>query len=433
MTHSKPQPSIRSRIVERVVSAPGTMNRLRARRGGLDYLLGRPPQLELYYEPGDPHSHLAAQLLPTLAQRLRIPLCIRLVGESDPAVYPEQQKQREFALQDATRIAPAYGLSFPDAAQRPSAEAIMQGARALLATGSLDEFMSAESQVAAQLFQGETPQPKANAPSLSEVQAELSRNHKRRAALGNYLPAVWQLNGQWYWSIGRLDHLEMDLRHGGWLEGDEALTSFDPGQAALPDLPLDTLELEFFYSFRSPYSYLAAEALLALQDNLPVPLRIRPVLPMAMRGMKIPPYKGLYIARDTYREAEKRNIPFGRIADPLGVATERCLSLFNLLDDTKQQLAFIVSNSRAVWSEGIDVADDDGLRYVWERAGLDWAAAQAKLAQGMDLELAEINRQALFDAGLWGVPSFRLGSFASWGNDRIWMLQEIFRRQTSIA
>lgn len=425
-----PKPTPRSAIVQRVVSKPGLGNRLRARRFGLDALLGRPPVLELYYEPGDPHSHLAAQLLPRLLERLKIPIAVRIVGEPDAVVYPEQDKQRSYALTDAARIAPAWGLNFPSQAKRPSARAIENAARILLAADSVQAFCKVEEELAHTLFSGEIPHANSGALAPADAHAELTANYQRRAALGNYLPGVWQLNGNWYWSVDRLDHLAADLRAGDWLKGDEPIARFEADKAALPEWKQGSEVLEFFYSFRSPYSYLAAVESREQIDRLPVTLKVRPVLPMAMRGMKIPPYKGLYIARDVYREAAKRNIAFGRIADPLGLATERCLTLFNLLDDPRQQLDFIVSNSRAVWSEGIDVAKDDGLRYVWERAGQDWTPAAEKLAAGMDLTLAETNRQALFEAGLWGVPSFRLGDFSTWGNDRLWMLDELFQRQS---
>ena len=37
-------------------------------------------------------------------------------------------------------------------------------------------------------------------------------------------------------------------------------------------------------------------------------------------------------------------------------------------------------------------------------------------------ENVEKNRESLTDMGLWGVPSFRIGELAFWGQDRIWLL-----------
>ncbi len=428
MNSTLPKPHFRSRIVNRLVSRLGLSNTLRARHFGLDYLLRRPPVLELYYEAGDPHSHLAAQLLPALIRRLKIPVVVKVVGESDPVVYPEAAKQREYALQDAVRIAPAYGLHFPADARPLSSGARLAAARKLLAASDAQSFCESEPGVAAALFSGEDVVPDEQSLGEKEAKAQLEANAERRAALGNYLPGVWQLNGNWYWGVDRLGHLLADLRAGNWIEGEEPVAAFSPEMAALPALDEGATELEFFFSFRSPYSYLAAESLHRQYRELALPLRIRPVLPMAMRGMKIPRSKGLYLSRDAKREATRLGMPFGLIADPLGVGVERCLTLFTLLDDPRAQLEFLVSHCRAVWSQGIDVATDEGLRVVWERAGQDWEQAQEKLAAGMDLAYAEENRKAMFDAGCWGVPSFRVGSFVTWGNDRLWMVSEVLRR-----
>ena len=121
-------------------------------------------------------------------------------------------------------------------------------------------------------------------------------------------------------------------------------------------------------------------------------------------------------------------LPFGRIADPVGAGAERCLKVFPLAVDLRQQLRFLASAGRGIWAEGIDVATDAGLRFVLERAGMDWGRAQAQLQRADALAYAESNRQALFEVGLWGVPSFRWGDFTTWGQDRIWMLEEMERR-----
>jgi len=38
--------------------------------------------------------------------------------------------------------------------------------------------------------------------------------------------------------------------------------------------------------------------------------------------------------------------------------------------------------------------------------------------------IAEANRAELFSLGLWGVPSFRVGDTAAWGQDRLWVIQQ---------
>ncbi|TAJ55148.1 MAG: hypothetical protein EPN60_14655 [Nevskiaceae bacterium] len=103
----------------------------------------------------------------------------------------------------------------------------------------------------------------------------------------------------------------------------------------------------------------------------------------------------------------------------------RLLTVFPYSADTDTQLRYCALAGQSVWAEGIDVSTDEGLRTVFERCGLDWSAAQQKLAQGIDTRQAEANREALFAAGLWGVPSFRRGEFTTWGQDRLWMLERL--------
>jgi 2-hydroxychromene-2-carboxylate isomerase len=182
--------------------------------------------------------------------------------------------------------------------------------------------------------------------------------------------------------------------------------------------------LELFFSFRSPYSYLALDRARALADTYGVPLVIKPVLPMVMRGLAVPRTKRMYIVRDAAREARRLGIPFGRICDPLGVGVERCLAVFE--DAEREGLAFelVHSAARGIWSEALDMANDDDLSIVVRRAGLDWSKTQRSLSRLAWRTRAENNRRALLDLGLWGVPSFRLGDYACWGQDRMESIED---------
>jgi 2-hydroxychromene-2-carboxylate isomerase len=381
----------------------------------------RPPALELYYEPGDPHSHLCAQLLPQLRERVRADVAVRLVGQSAARDHPEPERQRAYALADAGRIAPGRGLSFPADPRVPSVAA-QTAAAAALAEGGVEAFAAREADLAADLFAGKEP---ALHRDPAPVDALLKRNARRRARLGHYLPAMWQFDGDWFWAVDRLDYLEARLREHDLLDGDAPLSRLDPQEAALPDPGSPLPPLEFFYSVRSPYSYLALVAMRRFYGSWPAVVRVRPVLPMAMRGITIPRAKRLYALRDCKREADRLGIPFGRVADSLGDGARRLLQVFPLADGTEQQLAFLHAAATATWAEGIDVARDDGLRHVCEQAGVPWRDAP------WGVDYAERNRRDLLRAGLWGVPCYRVGPFTAWGRDRFWMLEELLRRAQS--
>ncbi len=416
---------LRGALTHVLVSSPRPLKRLRAHHWGIDRLAGRTPAVELYYEAGDPHSRLCAQLLPVFRRRLRTELRVYVVGSPEPVLYPEADKQRRFALQDAVRIAPAWGLEFPDHAALPSEQRRHAAAMQLVTAAGIDEFSEREAALAALLFGGKPVDTNDAAPGVPRRVATANR---RRRRLGHYLPAMWQFDGEWFWGVDRLSYLEQRLRARGLLDGDTPLVRFSPERACLPALESEKTPLEFFFSFRSPYSYLAVEQVRILQPRLGVPLMLRPVLPMAMRGLKVPSDKRMYIVRDVYRVAQSLNIPFGHIVDPIGAGVLRCLRTYPLAEDIDKQLTFLCAASRACWSQSIDLASDGGLRYVCQQAGLRWTDVQTRLAGSLSLDYAEQNRVALFEAGFWGVPSFRLGSFSTWGRDRLWMIEEILRR-----
>jgi 2-hydroxychromene-2-carboxylate isomerase len=435
---STPRPLPKALLAERIAGHRDPLSVLRARRFGADLVSRRPPVLELYYEPGDPHSHLCAQLLPGLLERVRAPIEVRLVGQGGPEDYPEAERQRAYAIKDATRIAPAHGLTFPADAQIPDAAEQRWAAGELSYAADVRAFTRLEPEIAATLFAaGASGARRASGAANAALDVALTANASRRRQLGHNLPGVWQFDGDWFWGVDRVHHLESRLRRHRLLDGDEPLDQLRPLAAELPSFDAELPSLEFFYSFRSPYSYLAAVKMKRFHSSWPSGVEVRPVLPMAMRNITVPRVKRMYTVRDVKREAGRLGVPFGRIADPLGDGARRCLQVFPLADGTEAQLELLLSAARAVWAEGFDVATDAGLRFVVERAGIGWDAASERIAAGSgddndgEMAYAERNRADLLDAGLWGVPCYRIGELTAWGQDRFWMLHEIARRHAA--
>lgn len=180
-----------------------------------------------------------------------------------------------------------------------------------------------------------------------------------------------------------------------------------------------TRRIDFFFSFRSPYSYLAAPRAFALADAHDVDVVFRGVVPMAMRGQSVPQAKRLHTLRDAKREAQRLGMPFGRIHDPLGAGATRCLLVAEHAVDAGRVRPFVLGASRAIWAQAVDVATDAGLRGVCEDAGLEWAACLAALTDPALQERVGADTQALGALGHWGVPVFVLDGELYWGQDRI--------------
>ena len=90
---------------------------------------------------------------------------------------------------------------------------------------------------------------------------------------------------------------------------------------------------------------------------------------------------------------------------------------------------------KAAWAEGVDITTDNGLREVVERAGASWESASKEFNNQDWQPLLEGNVNDTLDAGLWGVPSFRVTggdqpAFSCWGQDRLWLVETEIARRT---
>lgn len=179
-----------------------------------------------------------------------------------------------------------------------------------------------------------------------------------------------------------------------------------------------------FFSFRSPYSYIALPRAYALADHYGLTLRLRPVLPMVMRGLSVPRAKRFYILTDAAREARLHEVPFGRACDPLGKGVERCMALWPFAEKEGRLREWLLHAGEGIWSQGVDAASDAGLRKLVTAAGMNWNRARRWLDDDQWQRDAEANREAMVAAGSWGVPSFRVNGRLVWGQDRFALIEQ---------
>jgi 2-hydroxychromene-2-carboxylate isomerase len=445
-------PAISARLL-----APERQQRLRDRAERARVARGEPHRVLCFLQVDDPYSALLAASLPRLAQRHAISIEPRVVPPPSDAAAPQRARLVDWSRRDAALLARHHGLAFADRGAQPAADAIARTESRLVAAIERGQGVDAAGPLLATLWSsGDAAAQAIEAPAAADrgaVTRHLAEADALRSRLGHYLGAMLHYGGEWYWGIDRLHHLERRLQALGvqrpGVEGllfppgvdpDPVRTTGRPPHAGTPGDPAasgDTAApapgrepppaIDFFVSLRSPYSAIAAPRVLALGRALGAPVRLRYLLPMAMRGLPVPAAKRRYIAFDAAREARLRGVPFGRIADPLGEPTRRGLALMPLAERTGHGPDYLLSFMRGVWAEGIDAGTDRGLRRIAERAGLAWTDCSAALDDSGWEAAAEGNRAELFALGLWGVPSFRVGDFAVWGQDRLWAVEDALR------
>ena len=422
---------LRSRLLSAYISE-GTRRRSRAWHEMRRKLMGKGHVVTAFLQIDDPYSYLLSRYLPDLADHYDIELQLRLSRALGGNYDPAGEKRADYATTDCTRVAAELGIPFLDRGDAPPADHLVSinDAAAACVDGenfdaairaALETYWRGDAHAAATL--ASTAQAGAGEPVIAASQRRLNR-------LGHYNSAMLHYGGEWYWGVDRIHHLVARLDASGLARGPHGSPRLSSISRVMQiDLPVrppaaagSLPPLDLFYSFRSPYSQLCLRRVFAVADAFGLELVLRPVLPMMMRGMPVPPRKIRYIVRDAMREAEAGGVPFGNCLDPLGAGVERCHAVFAYAESEKRGREFLLNASEMIWNRAVDVTTDKGLRKVTARTGLFWPEVKQALERDDWREKEAENRQLMLSLGGWGVPTLCLGDFVVWGQDRVWLL-----------
>ena len=204
--------------------------------------------------------------------------------------------------------------------------------------------------------------------------------------------------------------------------------------------------LEIYWSFRSPYSYLAIDRLVAIKRDFDVEVNFHPVRPLALRepdfferGRKqfLP-----YLFQDVPREAERLGIPFGMPnPDPItmdfatGVVApdqpimDKVIGLAIAAVKAGKGLEFAQAVGRSIWGGKENWDRDEVLAETLNGVGLELAPLQAwAAAHGEEVEKTIAANEAEQLLHHWGVPLMVLDGEPFFGQDRlnslVWRLEQ---------
>lgn len=202
-----------------------------------------------------------------------------------------------------------------------------------------------------------------------------------------------------------------------------------------------TLNADLFFSFRSPYSYLAIGRYRDMAREYDLEIALRPVWPIAIRDPDIlftgNPAAPRYILMDSMRAGAYLGIPIRwprpdpvvqdlqtrKIADDQPLI-HRIVRLGQAATRRGKGMDFAYEVSRIIFSGEVDGWNEgDHLAGAAARAGLDLAELDAEVLSdhaGLDSEI-DANQKALEDAGHWGVPTLVFDGEPFFGQDRVEM------------
>lgn len=206
--------------------------------------------------------------------------------------------------------------------------------------------------------------------------------------------------------------------------------------------------IDVYWSFRSPYSYLVTPDLVKLSEDYDIDLNLRVVLPIAVRAKESlfdssNRKPAMYIVMDSLRRAQFLGMPmiFPPKPDPvvqdyvtLQVAEEQPLimRLAKLGVEAQRrgkgvpfakEISALIFGGTESWDQG------NHMKSVAATVGLDLDDMDAAITSGDHLGEIERNHAALEAAGHWGVPTMVVRGEPFFGQDRIdtlrWRLDQL--------
>ena len=393
----------------------------------------RPHEVLYFHKVDDPYSHLTIQYIEKLKSSFDIILTPVLVGEEDPKSIHEPSLYSVYCLEDAKRIAPFYGIEL-SADSYPKND-LIDKANSILSVVEDKDFSEVGSIVSDALWHD-------NETALNElakkynatkdvVKSKIELGNKLRNDKGYYFGSAFYYEKELYWSVDRIHHLEDRLTELGIKKEliNEPICA--PEITAPSILRSDrSVQLSYYPSLNSPYTYVSAKRVRELREDYPINLITKPVLPMLMRNMTIPAFKGKYIISDAAREGRKNDYAMGKIYSPIGKPARRAYSLFPIVDEAGKGFEYIDDLLYASFHEGINIGEEDYLKSLIDKLELNWSEIKKSLGTKQWKKVLDDNLKDMYEGNCWGVPSFKItdsdGSnpYYVWGQDRMWLLKE---------
>lgn len=194
--------------------------------------------------------------------------------------------------------------------------------------------------------------------------------------------------------------------------------------------------LLFFFDVVSPYAWLGWHELIAHRAALSVEVEAVPTLfgiLLDARGGVGPaeiPEKRAYIFRDVQRCAKLAGLPLlGPPRHPFNPL--KALRLCAALSDLEERLRLAGALLDAAWAQGRDLESDDTLSEILAELGLSPSLLEAIAAPEVK-QLLRAQVERALGLGVFGVPSFVVGTELFWGHDRLPQLAAFLRGELQL-
>ncbi|MGA6972642.1 MAG: 2-hydroxychromene-2-carboxylate isomerase [Candidatus Binatus sp.] len=188
-------------------------------------------------------------------------------------------------------------------------------------------------------------------------------------------------------------------------------------------------QIEFFYDYLSPFSYLADTQLPALAARTGAEIVYRPALlgatmkatnnsgPLVIQG------KGNYNVTDFQRWAKRYGVP-AKFSPYFPFNSIPLLRTAVAAQIHGQFALFHAAAFRAIWEQELDPGNKEALRRILDVAQLDPALVDSDEIKNQ----LRANVDEAVSRGAFGAPTFFVNGEIFWGNDRLDFVEEAVMR-----
>ncbi len=185
--------------------------------------------------------------------------------------------------------------------------------------------------------------------------------------------------------------------------------------------------IDYYFTSHSPFTWMGHNAFVAVAEKHKKQINYKPVNLMevwkvsgAVAPPQRPPMRQRYRLTELQRVADFRGLSIIPQPDSFPTNPERAdLCCAVLTDQGKDPGPFLFSVGEALWGQDRQIADENLLADLLNKAGHDGQAVVAASKDDAFAELRSVNSQDAIEIDVVGAPGYVYENEVFWGQDRI--------------
>ena len=191
--------------------------------------------------------------------------------------------------------------------------------------------------------------------------------------------------------------------------------------------------LEFYFDFVSPYSFIAHKKIKKLIKNNSFMVTYKPILLGGLHnlhGIKAPafvPSKARFMIRDCKMIAERNNFKF-KFNSYFPIKTTNLMRGVFIAEEDNFKNFYIDNIFNAIWVDGLNMNDQNIIDHILKNLGINPKTFYLRSTTELTKNTLKEKTNDAFEKGIFGAPTFFVNKKIFWGQDRLEYAIEEYQR-----